>query len=228
MKIRPDILLSDDGSYTLRHPVLGDSYHSTRGAVGESEHVFIRAGFDFIEKPHIRVFEMGFGSGLNALQTLKRAHETGKTVDYHTAELYPVAFEIIEKLNYLTSDDPIYDAYLRMHRSPWGVPLEIDERFRLTKLEKSLAEIEFDTIFDVIYFDAFAPDTQPELWTTEIFGKLYEHTAEEGILVTYSVKGTVKEALRSGGYEVKRLPGALGKRHMLRAKKVPMDAPEEF
>ena len=219
MDFFPDILLSEDGSYTLRHPVLGDSYHSTRGAVGESEHVFIQGGFNFIEKPHIRVFEMGFGSGLNALLTLKQAHETGKTVEYHAAELYPVAGQVVEKLNYLTPDDPLNDAYLKMHRSPWGVPVEIDKRFRLTKLRKSLVEIEFDTIFDVIYFDAFAPDTQPELWTTAIFRTLYEHTAEGGILVTYSAKGTVKEALRSAGYEVKRLPGALGKRHMLRAMK---------
>ena len=221
MKITPEILLSEDGSHTLRHPVLGDPYHSTRGAVGESEHVFIHAGFDCIEKPHIRIFEMGFGSGLNALLTLKRAYETGKTVEYHTVELYPIAWETIEQLNHLIPDDPLYDAYIKMHRSPWGIPVEINERFRLTKLEKSLAEIEFDTIFDVIYFDAFAPDTQPELWTTDIFRNLYNHTAEGGVLVTYSAKGTVKAALRSAGYEVRRLPGALGKRHMLRAEKAP-------
>ena len=219
MIVCPALISTDDGSYTLRHPVLGDTYHSVRGAAGESEHVFVRAGFDAADRPHVRVFEMGFGSGLNALLTLKRAHETGKMVDYTTAELYPVDPETAEKLNYTIPDDPFHAAFRRMHRSPWGVPVEIDERFRLTKLERSLPEIEFDTIFDVIYFDAFAPDTQPELWTPEIFRKLYEHTVPGGILVTYSAKGTVKEALRAAGYEVKRLPGALGKRHMLKAEK---------
>ena len=219
MAVTPDILLSDDGSHTLRHPVLGEVYHSTRGAVGESEHVFIRAGFDAIDRTHIRLFEMGFGSGLNALLTLKRARETGKTVDYHTVELYPVAPEVAERLNYVDPGDPLYNAFKTLHRSPWGIPVEVCDYFRLTKLKKSLSESEFDTIFDVIYFDAFAPDTQPELWTAEIFRKLYEQTAPGGVLVTYSAKGTVKEALRAAGYEVKRLPGALGKRHMLRAEK---------
>ena len=219
MIVFPETVSTGDGSLTLRHPVLGDIYHSAHGAIGESEHVFIRAGFDFIEKPHVRVFEMGFGSGLNALLTWKRAHETGKTVDYHATELYPVSPEVAEKLNYASQDTLFHDIFMRMHSLPWEITTEIDRIFRLTKFEKSLAEIEFDTIFDVVYFDAFAPDTQPELWTPEIFRKLYEHTSTGGILVTYSSKGAVKEALRTAGYEVRRLPGALGKRHMLRAEK---------
>ena len=217
MEIRPEILVSDDGSHTLRHPVLGDTYHSTRGAVGESEHVFIRTGFDSVMKPHIRLFEMGFGSGLNALLTLGRARETGKTVDYHTAELYPVAPRVAEQLNYVEPDSPLSGAFRKMHTSPWGIPVRIDTHFQLTKYDKSLPEIDFATIFDVIYFDAFAPDTQPELWTETIFRKLYDHTAAGGILVTYSAKGIVKQALRAAGYEIERLPGALGKRHMLKA-----------
>jgi len=219
MKIIPERIITEDGSHTLRHPVLNDTYHSIRGAMGESGHVFIQAGLDCIEKPHIRVLEMGFGSGLNALLTFKRIHETGKKADYETVELYPVAEDVVEQLNYVNPEEPLYNAFLKMHRSQWGVPVEIDERFLLTKHEKSLLEMEFATIFDVIYFDAFAPDTQPELWTPEIFQKMYTHTAPGGILVTYSAKGTVKEALRAAGYEVKRLPGALGKRHMLKAVK---------
>jgi len=219
MHIKPDIVISEDGSPTLRHPLSGETYHSTRGAVGESEHVFIRAGFDQIDKPHIRVFEMGFGSGLNALLTLIRAEQTGKTVDYHTAELYPIDPEVADSLHFPVAENRYSAPYKKMHRSPWEVPVDITSCFRLTKRQKSLAEIEFDTIFDVIFFDAFAPDTQPELWTVDVFRKLYTHTAPGGILVTYSAKGTVKQALREAGYEVKRLPGALGKRHMLRATK---------
>ena len=219
MDFRPDILPTEDGSNTLHHPVLGETYHSTRGAVGESEHVFIRQGFDHIDQPHIRVFEMGFGSGLNALLTLNRARELDKTVDYHAVELFPVSWETVEKLEYIHPDDPDYNAFQDMHSAIWDAPVEITPYFTLQKRAGSLHEIDFDTIFDVIYFDAFAPDTQPELWTGVVFRKLYEHTAPCGILVTYSAKGSVKEALRTAGYEVKRLQGALGKRHMIRAEK---------
>ncbi|MDR0955109.1 MAG: tRNA (5-methylaminomethyl-2-thiouridine)(34)-methyltransferase MnmD [Rikenellaceae bacterium] len=217
--IRPEIVPTEDGSPTLRHPALGEMYHSLRGAVGESEHVFIRAGFDRIEKPHLRIFEMGFGTGLNALLTLRRAHEAGKTVEYLAVERYPVAPEVASALGYESPDNRFFDAFEAMHRAPWGEAVEVDPRFRLTKVCGSLPEIEFDAIFDVIYFDAFAPDTQPELWTEAIFRRLYEHTAPGGVLVTYSAKGTVKQALRSAGYRVERLPGALGKRHMIRAVK---------
>ena len=213
MTTTPDILPTADGSHTLRHPATGDTYHSLRGAVGEAEHVFIRAGFDRIEAPHIRVFEMGFGSGLNALLTWRRARENGKTVDYRTVELYPVAPETAARLNF--SDDILR----AMHAAPWGVPVPLDDRFRLTKYRMSLTEIAFDTFFDVIYFDAFSPDTQPELWTEAIFQKLYTHTAPGGVLTTYSAKGEVRRALQAAGYAVERLPGALGKRHMLRGHK---------
>lgn len=218
--IKPETVPTDDGSHTLLHPVLGDTYHSTRGAVGESEHVFIRNGFDFIEKEDIRIFEMGFGSGLNALQTLRRAIETDKNVIYHTIELFPVAVDTIQKLNYISPEDPLYPSYQKMHESDWEKEIEINEHFRLIKNSISLVDIELDSIFDIIYFDAFAPETQPELWSEDIFNKLYLHTATGGILVTYSAKGAVKEALRKAGYVVKRQPGALGKRHMLRAQKL--------
>ena len=213
MDSQPDILSTADGSHTLRHPAGGDTYHSLRGAVGEAEHVFIRAGFEAIEAPHVRVFEMGFGSGLNALLTLRRARESGKTVDYRAVELYPVAPETAARLNF--SDDTL----CALHAAPWGVPVPLDDRFRLTKYRMSLAEIELDTLFDAIYFDAFSPDTQPELWTVEIFRKLHAHTAPGGVLTTYSAKGEVRRALQAAGYAVEKLAGALGKRHMLRAHK---------
>jgi tRNA U34 5-methylaminomethyl-2-thiouridine-forming methyltransferase MnmC len=213
MDFRPDILPTDDGSHTLRHPLLGDTYHSTRGAVGEAEHVFIRAGFDRVEAPHVRIFEMGFGSGLNALLTARRAREAGKTVDYHAVELYPVAPEVVARLNF--SDDLLH----AMHDAPWDEPVRIDDDFLLTKYQKSLAEIDFapGTLFEAIYFDAFSPDTQPELWSVDVFRKLYTHTATGGVLVTYSAKGEVRRALQAAGYAVEKLEGALGKRHMLRA-----------
>ncbi len=214
MDFQPIILLTADGSDTLRHPVSGDTYHSARGAIGEAEHVFIRAGLNQILHNPVRVFEVGFGSGLNALLTWRRAKEGRKTIDYQAVEPYPVAQEIAMRLNF--SDD----VFRRIHAAPWDEPTSIDDHFRLTKWKKSLEEIEFDTIFDVIYFDAFAPDSQPELWTADIFQRLYTNTAPGGILTTYSAKGEVKRALQAAGYAVEKLEGALGKRHMLRARKI--------
>ena len=211
MIISPEILPTADGSHTLRHPLLGDTYHSTRGAVGEARHVFIQTGFNQILNPHVRVFEMGFGSGLNALLTWQRAQESGQTIDYHAVELYPVTPEIIIQLNYADGD-----VFRTMHAAPWGETVRIDERFQLTKWHNSLIDSELNGEFDVIYFDAFAPDTQPELWSEAVFQKLYEHTAPGGVLTTYSAKGLVRRMLQAAGYTVEKLPGALGKRHMLR------------
>jgi tRNA U34 5-methylaminomethyl-2-thiouridine-forming methyltransferase MnmC len=218
MILTPEILSTDDGSHTLRHPASGETYHSARGAVGEAEHVFIRAGFDALDAPHVRIFEMGFGSGLNALLTLRQARQAGKTVDYHTVERFPIDPQVAARLNF--SDD----ALRSMHAAPWNEPARIDRHFRLTKYNRSLPEIEFDTLFagtlfELIYFDAFSPDNQPELWTAEIFQKLYARTAPGGILTTYSAKGEVRRALQVAGFTVEKLPGALGKRHMLRAHK---------
>ena len=206
-----------DGSMTLRHPVLGDLYHSSRGAFGEAEHVYIRAGFDACSGPDVRVFEMGFGSGLNALLTLRRAGETGRRVEYHTVEFYPLAWETVERLGYVSPEDPFYEPFRNMHICPWKEETEIAPGFRIKKHDGELADTEPDAIFDVIYFDAFAAETQPDLWSETVFRKLFRHTAPGGVLVTYSAKGEVKRALRAAGYEVTRLPGALGKRHMVRA-----------
>lgn len=212
--IRPEIEITGDGSPTLRHPVTGDAYHSVRGAVGESEHVFIREGFLRNRLPYVRIFEVGFGSGLNAWLTAQAAAREGRTVFYEAVERYPVDPQTAAKLSYAA--DPLFRA---LHDAPWNVPTGIDERFTLKKVEAALENYRFDTTFDLVYFDAFAPDTQPELWSRELFGRLYACLAPGGILVTYSAKGLVKENLRAAGFEVKRLPGALGKHHMVRAAK---------
>lgn len=214
--ITPALLPTDDGSHTLRHPVLGDTYHSSRGAVGEAKHVFIEAGFNQIMKNQVRIFEMGFGSGLNAFLTWIRAKETGQTIDYQTIELYPIDQETALQLNYAKLNGDPEAVFRRLHSAPWGENVRIDTEFQFKKEIKSLTECELDGLFDLIYFDAFAPDTQPELWTEAVFEILYRHTAPGGILTTYSAKGAVKRALQTAGYAVEKLPGALGKRHMLR------------
>ena len=215
MEITPIIEQTADGSPTLRHPLSGEAYHSLNGAVTESKHVFIRAGFETCGRNHVRVLEAGFGSGLNALLTLLAAESSGKSVYYTAVELYPVSMRTVAALSY--SQDR---HFVRLHEAEWGVPTTITDNFTLHKIEADLAKIQFDTTFDVVYFDAFAPDCQPELWTTAIFTSIFDALATGGVLVTYSAKGEVKQALRKAGFEVSRLGGAPGKRHMLRAIKI--------
>ncbi len=215
METTPEIEATADGSQTLRHPVNGQTYHSVGGAESESEHVFIRAGFDACPRAHIRILEVGFGSGLNALMTMRAAARAGRTVEYTAIELYPVSQQTVERMALAA------DAGFRvLHAAPWGVPTEVNAGFSLHKIEGDLADMQFGTTFDLVYFDAFAPDCQPELWTQEIFARIFAALGPGGALVTYSAKGDVKRALRAAGFTVRRLPGAVGKRHMLRAVKL--------
>lgn len=215
MPLRHTVEITEDGSATLRSPLCGDTYHSTRGAVGESRHVFIENGFLQTGCDPVRILEAGFGTGLNAWLTYLEAARQGRTVEYTAVELYPVPEDVAAKLNY--TDDPHFGA---MHRAEWGAGTTIANHFRLLKLNVDLTLAEFSGNFDLVYYDAFAPDTQPELWTQEVFDKIFRAMAEGGTLVTYSAKGDVKRALRAAGFEVTRLPGALGKRHMLKGRNI--------
>ncbi len=221
--IRPEIIRTEDGSDTLRHPLIGELYHSIRGAEGESDHVFIRAGFDTLDLPTVRILEVGFGSGLNAFLTLVRAQERGIGVVYHAVELYPVDPRTAKEMAFPPADHPFYGDFIRMHDTPWDVPVRINDHFSLKKIHGSLIGTELGAIFDMVYFDAFSPDVQPELWSEKVFAELFRILEKNGILVTYSSKGDVKRALRAAGFEVHRLPGALGKRHMLKAIKKKTD-----
>ena len=157
---------------------------------------------------------MGFGSGLNAWLTLNHARHNGVTIEYHAIELYPVSMRAISRMNY--SDER---SLMALHEAPWDASTEILPGFVLSKFEADLCEAELFAIFDLVYFDAFAPDRQPELWTAGIFSHIHNHMEPGGIQVTYSSKGTVKQALLEAGFIVRRLPGALRKRHMVRATK---------
>lgn len=215
-----EFIETGDGSLTMRHPLLGELYHSDRGAVGEAEHVYLRAGFDAAaaRKEAVSVFEVGFGTGLNAWLTFRRAVAAGREVDYRAIELYPVGRDDAARLNYTA--DLLFG---RLHDMPWdGTAHEVAGEFRLTKYRADLLTFDFAPLadcFDVIYFDAFAPDAQPELWSERMMERMFHILRPGGVLVTYSAKGMVKWALRAAGFEVFRLPGALGKRHMVRAAK---------
>lgn len=211
------IIETADGSNTVRHTLLGELYHSDRGAVGESAHIFIDAGLcyslELMPRRVVSIFEVGFGTGLNAWLTLLKAMELDLEICYHAIELYPLDPKTASDLNY--SDDPLFMA---LHTSPWEQPTQITDRFTLCKYKASLTEFtpRFEGV-ELVYFDAFSPEVQPELWSNEIFRKIHRTMTDNGILVTYSAKGVVKEALRSAEFSVSRLKGALGKRHMVRA-----------
>lgn len=201
------IVTTGDGSSSVISPIFeGELYHSERGAMGEAEHVFIR----FLRDSD-RVFEVGLGTGLNALLSM----QSGLRLDYTAVELYPIDEKLGEKLSY-SGDD-----LLSLHRAPWGVKVALTENFTLTKLLADITTLDVGLeCYDTIFFDAFAPDTVPEQWTVAVFEKLYRSLATKGgQLLTYSAKGSVKQALRQAGFTVTRLVGALGKRHMLRALK---------
>lgn len=214
MDFRPSIESTEDGSHTLRNPIHGDTYHSTRGAVGESRHVFIENGFLSTGCDPVRILEVGFGTGLNAWLTLLESLKQARAVEYTAVELYPVPCGIAASLNY--TSDP---RFMAMHSAEWDHRSDICEGFTLRKLNVDLAKESFGEGFDLVYHDAFAPDTQPEMWTPELFKRIYAAMNEGGVISTYSAKGDVRRAMQNAGFTVEKLPGALGKRHMIRAVK---------
>lgn len=218
MYIEPEIRITEDGSATLLHPLTGEYYHSTHGAVTESLHTFINAGLAECRKQSTTIFEMGFGSGLNALLSLLYGAEHDMRIVYHAVELYPIKPSYSPLFGYDKATGCPPELFAALHEAPWGETVDITDRFTLRKTHCAIEEYHFDDTYDIAYWDAFAPDSADGQWSTEIFGRLHDSMSDGGILVTYCSKGTVKNALREAGFTVERLPGAPGKRHMVRAR----------
>ncbi|MDQ1771274.1 tRNA (5-methylaminomethyl-2-thiouridine)(34)-methyltransferase MnmD [Labilibaculum sp. A4] len=219
--LKRELKITEDGSHTLFVPELNEHYHSTHGAIQEAMHVYLNAGFNFCKQDPIHILEIGFGTGLNCFLTLIEAEKQNRTVIYHSIELYPIKKEHIQSLNYTDQiEGSDRDVFFKLHQAAWNKEVEITKTFTLNKLQGDLRKFIFPAMYDLIYFDAFAPDIQPDLWTQDIFEKLHNHLKEDAVLTTYSTKGIIKQALRGAGFEVKRLPGPPGKRQMLRAKKL--------
>ena len=209
---------TEDGSATLFVPELNEHYHSTKGARTESEHIFIRMGLQSSTAITPRVLEIGLGTGLNALLTLEEADKSHRPIHYTGIELYPLAWEMIEPLGYHPSSSPTFKA---IHTSPWGEEEAITPYFTLRKIQADVNEWlprYTGPCFDLVYFDAFAPEKQPEMWSQELFDRLYVLLNKGGILTTYCAKGIVRRMLQTAGFIVERLPGPPGgKREILRA-----------
>lgn len=213
------IIKTSDGSHTIYLPEIDEHYHSVNGAITESNYVYIDKGFDYLAGKTPKVFEVGFGTGLNCLLTALQAEKEKRTTTYLSIEKYPLPESTTSQLNFgrlISAEAQIL--YERIHECRWNEIVNISKYFVLKKINADLTEYNFDTPekYDVIYFDAFGPDKQPEMWTPLIFNKISSVTASGGVLVTYSAKGEVRRQLAVSGFEMKRLPGPPGKNQMLR------------
>jgi len=217
-----ELRITEDGSHTLFVADIDECYHSTHGAVQESRHIFIEAGLLKCQKSEINVLEIGFGTGLNAFLTMLEANKTETPIHFTTLELYPVPVETALKLNYAAQLAPDFKlCFEKMHTSPWNKEVQISPFFTLCKFKADFTQTIFSEEYDVIYFDAFSPEKQPEMWTAEQFEMLYKCCNFEGVLTTYCAKGVVRRAMQSAGFKVERLPGPPGKREILRGIKTP-------
>lgn len=212
------IIITDDGSHSMFIPEMDEHYHSTHGAIQESMHVFINAGLDIMGEKDINIFEAGFGTGLNALLTLANKSKDAH-IRYFTIEKYPLEQEEVNQLNYTgIIDSQLKEHFKKMHECPFDVETLITATFSIMKIKKDLPSFEFKGLptFDLIYYDAFAPNKQPQMWEKAIFERIYAHCNEQAVFVTYCAKGSVRRDLEAVGFSMERIPGPPGKMEMLR------------
>ncbi|WP_299362608.1 tRNA (5-methylaminomethyl-2-thiouridine)(34)-methyltransferase MnmD [Winogradskyella sp.] len=234
------IITTSDGSKTIQIEDWNEQYHSIHGAIQEANHVFIKHGLLFFcteldsvshegsRHPElasgshpINILEIGFGTGLNAFLTLIQAEQLKQSINYVGVEAYPVEADEIEQLNYVALISQAHQAqFEQLHQVTWEERHKVSSYFQLEKQQKFFRDIKDESVFDIIYFDAFGARVQPELWTEGIFSIMYKAIKDNGVLVTYSAKGSVRRAMEAIGFTVERLPGPPGKREMLRARKI--------
>jgi tRNA U34 5-methylaminomethyl-2-thiouridine-forming methyltransferase MnmC len=218
-------LITDDGSHTIYLPEINETYHSTHGAIRESNHVFIENGLEFVAnqgRKNIRIFELGFGTGLNALLTALHAERNKISITYQSIEAYPLDYESISRLNYSEKIQSagVDDMFKKMHTTSWEIWQIISPFFKLKKMKGLIQELDLLDTFDLCYFDAFAPSKQPEMWERPILEKIKNMLTNHGVLTTYCAKGQLKRDLRGLGFEVETLEGPPGKKEILRAVKI--------
>jgi tRNA U34 5-methylaminomethyl-2-thiouridine-forming methyltransferase MnmC len=222
-----------DGSLTLYVPDLDEHYHSINGAIREAEHVYLEAGFRYRTtccygrkdcSSGLHVLEMGFGTGLNAFLTALEAVKLKTAVFYTALEKFPLLQQITNQLNYSKIDESLFR---NIHESKWEIPTSITPYFTLKKINIDFLNFNFRGKYDVIYYDAFAPDKQPEVWSQNLFDKLFSAANPGCVLVTYCAKGIIRRRMQHAGFTVQRIPGPPGKREMLRANVLPNSGSDE-
>lgn len=216
-----EIIKTLDGSTTIHLKEWDECYHSKHGAIQEAKHVFIKNGLSLFENNPVSILEIGFGTGLNAFITFLESNQKQQKIDYVGVEAYPVDANEVLAMNYVTELDALEfdNIFEKMHKCEWNEKTEISTDFSLTKRKQFFDEIDDFETFDLIYFDAFGYRVQPELWSTEIFRKMYNSLKPNGVLVTYAARGVVKRSMIEVGFTVEKLAGPPGKREMFRASK---------
>ncbi|MBK8626863.1 MAG: tRNA (5-methylaminomethyl-2-thiouridine)(34)-methyltransferase MnmD [Saprospiraceae bacterium] len=222
MSEQPKVFLSGDGSHSLISSTFDTSYHSKHGAITESTVVFIEAGLDYLANHgyrSIRVLEMGFGTGLNAILAFNWAKKHHTPIQYQTVEAYPISNKIASSLNYgkLCHEENIFQS---LHLLDWNQNHSLSETFTFQKHLCKMEDIDLPSAFDVIFFDAFAPANQPELWTVNMLSNMIDCLEDGGVLVSFCAQGAFKRNLKTVGFKVEPLPGPPGKREMTRAIKI--------
>jgi tRNA U34 5-methylaminomethyl-2-thiouridine-forming methyltransferase MnmC len=216
------IITTGDGSHSLLNTALNETYHSVHGAIRESKHVFIKEGLEFFlktfGKKEVRILEIGFGTGLNAFLSALYAIKLGIQMYYQSWEKFPIGREVYTKLNY-ADELGSKELFLQLHESAWGKTIDMTEDFSLEKRNGDLIvdSLANDELYDIVFYDAFAPSKQPEMWTLEVLKKTIAQLNRNGVWVTYCAKGQLKRDLKMLGLRVESLPGPPGKREMLRA-----------
>lgn len=213
------IVPTADGTNTLYVPHLNEHYHSTYGANEESKHIYISQAYVHSPNPSPTVLEIGFGTGLNAMNTCIEALTQQRKTTYICFEKYPLQIEEIQQLQYHTVWQPHHQDYFwHIHSCPWNTAIAIHPYFTITKIQADICTLHSFPLCDIVYFDAFAPEKQADLWTEEIFARIYASISHTGILTTYCVKGNIRRLLQSIGFTVEKIPGPpQGKREILRA-----------
>lgn len=220
--LKRQIIITSDGSSSIHIPEWDEQYHSKHGAVQEAYHVFIKNGLACFNKKNISILEIGLGTGLNCFITFLEAQKNNFQIEYTGIEAYPISADERKSLNFVSllkanQYKPIFEA---IHTTEWEKKNQLSKNFIFTKHLQKFEELNALNKFNLVYFDAFGPRVQPELWTENIFQKMYNALLPQGVLVTYSAKGSVRRAMQHVGFEVERLPGPPGKREMLRAIKL--------
>ena len=215
-----ELVTTSDGTSSIFLPQLNEHYHSHHGAVQESQHVFMKMGWEvvFPNIDHVAILEVGFGTGLNTWLVYHDVKWNSRPVVHYTAlELYPVQLELARELKYASAQES--NDFMLLHETEWNTSVVVHHRFTLEKRSTSLHDFSAQRQYDLIFFDAFAPRVQPEMWTREVFDQMFRLLNPGGILVTYCCKGDVRRNMIAAGFKVEKVPGPPGKREMLRATK---------
>lgn len=220
MSSKGRLRITDDGSHTIYSDEAGENYHSSFGAIQESEHIFIDAGLKTVtdkKLKRVRILEIGTGTGLNILLTYLWSVKNRMSVEYHGYEPFPIKKSEVLTLNYPKQLNIDSSLLMSIHNNVHG-SVNLSERFKLCMNKTAIAEaVLLSNLYNVVFFDAFSPQAQPEMWTFDIFKEIYRSLKQGGVLTTYSCKGSVKRALKESGFDIEKLPGPPGKREFIRA-----------